>query len=393
MPQKKTKQPHCRVLIIAGEASGDLHGASLVKAVKARPTNTSIHFIGIGGQYMQEAGVELIMKSDELSVVGIIEVITKLNQLYKAKQLIKEQLHHHKPDLVVLIDYPGFNLHIAKLAKEAGIKVLYYISPQIWAWRRGRLKKIKRYVDHMMVILPFETKYYEDADIPVTFVGHPLTEAVMCDLTAEQAREKIGIPTTDQHVVGLMPGSRTQEIQRLLPEMLKAASQLLNLFPDIQFVLPLASTITRQDIDDYLKHYKHHQLPIIFTRNIYTAIQASDVVIVASGTATLEIGLLETPMVILYKLSWLSYGIGKCLVHLSAISLCNIILGKRVCPELLQQKACAKTIVKEVMALLNNPSQYAETVHALQQLKPLLDKGNAAKNAATVFLELLDDSK
>lgn len=392
-----TKPTPTRVLIIAGEASGDHHAADLINALQKQYPNQHWQFTGIGGPNMRKAGTNLLMDANELSVVGLIEILLKGRALLKAKRLIKKQLYATPPPhAVILVDYPGFNLHIAKLAKRANLRVIYYISPQVWAWRKSRLQFIKKWVDHMIVILPFEKSLYDKASIPATFVGHPLTTQAICPLTSAQAREFIGVKTKEggshkanSPLVALMPGSRLQEIQRLLPEMLKAAVQLQTQLPSVQFCLPIAPNLPQTLIEGYLKAYP--ALPITLTRETYPAIKAADLVIVASGTATLEVGLLETPMVIVYKLSWLSYFIAKHMVYLSEISLCNIILGKRLCPELLQQHACALTIANEAFNLLTNSRQRAHTIAALQTLKSCLHlPNNAAENAAKVVLKCLE---
>ena len=232
-------------MIVAGEASGDIYGAALVS--EANTLVPGIQFFGIGGTRMREAGVETLVDSSDMAVVGLVEVIKHFDVISAAFGKLKQIILQAPPDLLILIDYPGFNLRLAKVAKKAGIKVLYYISPQIWAWRQGRVKKIARLVDHMAVILPFEAPFYEKAGVPVTFVGHPMLDLVQVQLDRSAAATSFSLDPA-RKVVGLFPGSRHNEIERLLPVIIGAATRLKEQFPDIQFILPLASTLSSNDI-------------------------------------------------------------------------------------------------------------------------------------------------
>ncbi|MEI7817782.1 MAG: lipid-A-disaccharide synthase, partial [Desulfuromonadales bacterium] len=312
-----------RIMIVAGEASGDIYGADLV--TESNKLATDIHFSGIGGTRMREAGVETLVDSSDMAVVGLVEVIKHFDVISSAFRKLKQILLDTPPDLLILIDYPGFNLRLAKVAKKAGVKVLYYISPQIWAWRQGRVKKIARLVDHMAVILPFEAAFYEKAGIPVTFVGHPMLDLVKVAIDRSAAATSFNLDPA-QKIVGLFPGSRRNEIERLLPVIIGAATKLKERFPDIQFILPLASTLSN---DDIIPQLKAAGLGVTTTRDrIHDMIRACDAVISVSGTVTLEIALVGTPMVIIYKLSPLTYQIAKRLVKVPNIGLCNIVAGE-----------------------------------------------------------------
>jgi lipid-A-disaccharide synthase len=372
------------IMIIAGETSGDLHGSNLVKAMlQIDPT---LRFCGIGGRRMQEAGVDLMAHAADMAVVGLTEVIVKVNQIRRVLNLMKCKLQEMKPDLLILIDYPDFNLMLGKTAKALGIKIFYYISPQIWAWRPGRIKKIKKIVDKMAVILPFEEQLYREANVEATYVGHPLLDTVKTRYARQEAMKKFGLQEGGT-TVGLLPGSRKTEVSRLLPVMIKAAEILVNQSPGLQFVLPLADTLDQSFVDHILKQSSvsvrmiHHDM--------VDAIQVSDIVIVASGTATLETALMGKPMVIVYKVSPLSYYIAKKIITIKHIGLANIIAGKTIVPELIQNEANPECIAQTVVDILNDKNRMDEIKMELNKIKESLGQPGAAERTARLAYGML----
>lgn len=372
-------------MIVAGEASGDIYGAELVReALKLSP---DIQFTGIGGARMREAGVNTLVDSGDMAVVGLVEVIKHFDVISSAFMKLKKIILNSSPDLLILIDYPGFNLRLAKVAKKAGVKVLYYISPQIWAWRQGRVKKIARLVDHMAVILPFEAPFYEKAGVPVTFVGHPMLDLVNVSMDRSTAAASFNLDPAHK-IVGLFPGSRRNEIERLLPVIIETAVTLKERFPDIQFILPLASTLRDDDIVPLLTAAG---LEVITTRDrIHDMIRACDAVISVSGTVTLEIALVGTPMVIIYKLSPLTYQLAKRLVKINNIGLCNIVAGETVVQELIQDEANPAAIAAEIGKLLTNVPYQETTRQKLGSVRSKLGCGNASACVAQLACNLME---
>lgn len=373
-----------RIMIVAGEASGDIYGADLVR--EANRLDPELHFVGIGGQRMREAGVETLVDSADMAVVGLVEVLKHFDVISAAFLKLKKILREDPPALLILIDYPGFNLRLAKVARRAGVKVLYYISPQIWAWRQGRVKKIARLVDHMAVILPFEAAFYERAGLPVTFVGHPLLDMVQVSMNREQAAAGFGLDPS-RKIVGLFPGSRTNEIERLLPVIIDSARLLKDRFPDIQFAVPVASTLNQDDLEH---QFLAAGLDVTFTHErIHDLIRACDAVISVSGTVTLEVALIGTPMVIIYKLSPLTYLLAKRLVKIEHIGLCNIIAGETVVRELIQHEANPGMISAEIEKILGNVQYADEIKQKLSAVRSQLKSGGASANVARLALALM----
>ncbi|MBW2595253.1 MAG: lipid-A-disaccharide synthase [Deltaproteobacteria bacterium] len=379
--------PHSRfkeVMIVAGEASGDLHGFNLVKAMHR--IDPRIRFYGIGGEKLREAGVEIVANSSEMAVVGLTEVLSKLGFILKVRRKLKKFLQEKRPDLLILIDYPDFNLPLAKEARKNGVKVFYYISPQVWAWRKGRIHTIAKLVDRMAVILPFEAPIYERVKLDVSFVGHPLLDAVKRKYTREEALQKFdlrdGITT-----VGILPGSRDSEVMKLLPEMLKAAEILEDRQPSVQFVLPLADTLNYDFVADIVSQYSANVK--IVKDDVYDVIGLSDIAMVASGTATLETALLGTPMVIVYKISTLSYLIGRAVVNVDNIGLVNIIAGKTVVPELIQGDANPEKMADEVYNILTSGSRMDEMKKELLDVSKKLGGPGASERTARLACEMI----
>ena len=371
---------------MAGEASGDAHAARLVNELKK--LDDSVNFRGMGGDNLRKAGVNVFIDMTELAVVGLVEVLLKYNVIKAELNKLKQDIKDNPPDLLILVDYQEFNQRLAAYAKSIGIKVLFYIGPQVWAWRPKRVYKMAKIVDHMAVILPFEKKLYEDADVPVTFTGHPLTSDVVIDKTKQQARTQLQID--DVTTLGLFPGSRSGEIKRVLPILLETAKLIKKEKPDIQFVLPVASTVKEEDLLPYQALLT--ELPVRTTREpFYDVIQACDVILTASGTAILEIGLLEVPMVIVYKIAALSHFILKFLVSVKHLGLVNIIPGKEIVKEFIQQNAKPKDISKEALRLLNDKKYYDTMQHELSLIRAQLGGGDGAKNVATLAYTMMNE--
>jgi lipid-A-disaccharide synthase len=371
-------------MIVAGEASGDLHGASLVKeALKVDP---SLSFFGIGGSRMRAAGVVTLTDAAEIAVVGLVEVISHFPVIYRAFNQLKKILQTDPPDLVILIDYPDFNLRLAKIAKKANVRVLYYISPQVWAWRVGRVKKIGRVVDHMAVVFPFEVPFYEKEYVPVTFVGHPLVDAVQPSMTHSRAQEKFGIDPA-RKTVGLFPGSRRQEIKNLFPVILESAALLLREFPDVQFILPLASSLKRNDIAAFIDS---SGLDItVVEESGYDVMQVCDAIICVSGTVTLEIAMIGVPMVIIYKVSPITYMIGRHLIKVDHIGICNIVAGERAVKELIQRDAVPEKIVAEISRILTDREYQLSIREKLGLVRMKLGSGGCSAKVAEIAMNML----
>lgn len=360
-----------------------MHGGNLVRAALA--LDPTLSFTGIGGPSMRAAGVTTVVDASEMAVVGVVEVLKHLGTIKRAYDAMK-QLLAEKPAAIVLIDYPDFNLLVARVAKRLHVPVLFYISPQVWAWRTGRVHKIKRLVDQMAVVFPFEVPFYEKAGVPVTFVGHPLLDTVGSTMTRDEAVCALGLDPA-RPVVGLFPGSRRSEIARLFDTVLGAGRFVASKRPDAQFVLPLASSLTEADIDELLRA---SGLPVTVTRgNVHDVMRACDVAATVSGTVTLELALMGVPMSILYKVAPLSYAIGKRLIRIDHIGLCNIVAGERVVPERIQHEATPEKIGGDVISFLSDPTGAAAIREKLLSIRHLLGDGGASARVARLLFDLI----
>jgi lipid-A-disaccharide synthase len=374
-----------QIMIVAGEASGDLHGGNLVRAM--HKIDPELRFYGVGGRNLKETGVELVADAAQMAVVGLTEVASKLGMILKIMSQLKASLRKVSPDLVILIDYPDFNLPLARAAKKCGVKVFYYISPQVWAWRRGRIGKIKETVDRMAVILPFEADIYKEAGVDVTFVGHPLLDVVRTKYPRREALRRFGL-SEEKTTVGILPGSRQSEVKRLLPVMLGAASIIERQISSVQFVLPLADTLDKTFVSKILAKY-----PVevrIIPDEVYDVIGCTDVAMVASGTATLETALMETPMVIIYKVSAPSYYVGKMVINVDHIGLVNIIAGKAIVPELIQDEASPDKIAHEVINMLTTPRRMEHIKEELKKIRNMLGSQGAAERVARLAYDMIN---
>jgi lipid-A-disaccharide synthase len=366
-----------KILVIAGEASGDLHGANLIAELRLREMDLTV--FGVGSRRMREAGVTMLADAAEISVVGATEVLTHIGAIYRVYAKLKRFLRNERPDLVVLIDFPDFNILVGRSAQKVGIPVLYYISPQVWAWRKGRARKIARLVRAIMVLFPFEVDIYRREGADVRFVGHPLVDVAVSSLTQEEARRSLGI-APDRRTVALLPGSRVKEIENLLPDMLAAANILRGRFPDVQFILPVAPTL---DAGLVGRHVAAGSVPVtVVDGRAYDVLRAADAAIVTSGTATLETGLMAVPMVIIYRISKLSYAIGRMIIDVKNIGLVNIVAGKTVVPELIQEHVSPGRIAAEIGSFLADPGRHHQVVSELQLIRQRLGEGGASRRAA-----------
>ncbi|MFH1758098.1 MAG: lipid-A-disaccharide synthase [Pseudomonadota bacterium] len=372
-----------KILIVAGEASGDLHGSGVVRALLRLSPDVQVY--GVGSGNMRQAGAELIIDSSQLAVVGITEVFGQIGNLLKGYWQLKQFIKTNHLSLLILIDFPDFNLMLARVAKGVGVPVLYYISPQVWAWRSGRVQKIAKRVDKMAVILPFEVAIFRQAGLEVEFVGHPLLDV----LNANQ--HEIAPPHTEEWrgdpLIALLPGSRVKEVNSLLPSLIRAAEIIGENKAGARFILAVAPSLNLQEVKEFLKSA---DLSVTIVQGqTYQAIKAADLVIVASGTATLETAILGKPMVILYRVSSLSYWIGKILVKTNWIGLVNIVAGRRVVPELLQHEAKGERIAAEVLKILEDESARQEVLQGLAEVRDKLGTPGAAERVAQIALKMI----
>lgn len=382
MPNEKK-----HITIVSGEASGDLHAASLVRNLRAQYPEIQFDITGIGGKHLQQEGVNILNFLAETGVTGATEVLRHAFTLRRAYKIIQNHLQNHPPDLLILVDYPGFNLRLAKFAKaKLGLRILYYISPQIWAWKAGRIETIRKHIDHMAAILPFEKKIYDQAHVPCSFVGHPLLSNLAHAPTQKQARLNLNLPLNKQ-IVALLPGSRKNEIRQHLPVLNKAALLLLKSFPELKFILPIANTLTENEIKAYLSP----DLPIhLVHEQAIDAIAASNCVAVASGTASLECALLEKPMCIIYKASPLTYIIATQLMRVQYLGLCNLIAKRMIVPELMQYDCAPEQVAEVLKTLLTDTKTQTTMIQNLQALKASLNSANTTCSLAEVVYQMLN---
>jgi len=372
------------IMVSAGEASGDQHAAHALAALKEQ--GLEFDAFGMGADQLQAQGVRIDVDCRELAVIGLIEVLRNLPALYQRLFHLVKLIKTRKPDLIVLVDYPEFNLKLAWWVRKLNIPILFYISPQVWAWRTKRVHKIGRRIDHMAVIFPFEEKFYADANIPVTYVGHPLIDTAKCELDTDAARSSLGLNPPEQ-LVALIPGSRNGELMRNLPVMLDAAAELLKSLPTTEFVIPIAATLDRSALDALLKDRK---LPItLIDGQICPVLRASDAALTASGTATLETALMGTPMAVVYRMNDLTYKIMSRLVQIDDIGLVNIVATKRIVEEFVQDDANGEAIAVELNRLLTDAPYIQTMKENLLDVKERMGDGGASKQVATLMTEFL----
>lgn len=380
-------------MIVAGEASGDLHAAKLVKALDSTP-DANFAFSGCAGPRMRDAGVEPIVMADDLSIVGLPEIGRALPMFFNIFNTLKTAAVERKPDVIVLVDFPDFNLKLAKALSKQGFKIVYYISPQLWAWRQYRIRTIKKYVDLLISILPFEKDWYAKHGVDhVEYVGSPLAREVHATMSREDFYLTHNLDS-EKRLVALLPGSRHKEIVRILPVMLSAAGEMSKSDPALQFVIALASEENRIDVITMLKDARSNgvKLPeelLTVQNQTFNALNASDAAAVASGTATLETGIIGTPMAIVYKTSVLNYRLLRPLIEVEHFGLINLIAGERVAAELIQDEFNGSTLAAELFRLLE-PNENAHARDGLRAAVEKLGHGGASKRAAELILDLLE---
>ncbi len=381
-----------QVLVIAGEASGDIHAADFVRHLQQlRP---GIRVSAVGGQNLKASGADIIVRNSELSVVGLVEVISHFGPVIRAYRRVVEWLENQRPSLLVLVDFPEFNLMVAARARKLGIPVFYYISPQIWAWRQGRVKRIKRLVDRMAVILPFEKEFYSKYGFDVDFVGHPLLDSVHSRMSRAAFCQKYSIPPS-RSIVCLMPGSRLGEIRRHIKLFMETAVLLRDrLGENVEFFLPVAPGLQQEaedEIVDRIDELSRSGGPLVRILHdaAHEAMASAGLVIAASGTVTLEAAILNTPMIVTYRISPLTYLVGQRLVKVKWVSLVNLIAGREVVPEMLQDQARPENIARKAIELLENRSAREQMIQGLQETVRLLGEPGAAARAAAIASEML----
>jgi lipid-A-disaccharide synthase len=378
---KKTKD----VMIVAGEASADLHGSNLVRATKRM--DPTIRFYGVGGKQMEEAGVEILIPASDMAVVGLTEVFSKLPRIVKAHRTLKNLLKKSPPDLLIPIDYPGFNIHLAGQAKRYKVPVLYYISPQVWAWRTGRVKKIAKRVDRMAVILPFEEHFYRERGVDVEYVGHPLMDSIPQHLDKDELTRKMGLENA-YPVLGLLPGSRNEEIGNHLPVMIKAVEILSSKYPRLRGLLPVAPTIPTELVQSFIKESSVEIS--ISQHSFYHTLTPCDLALVASGTATVETAILGIPMILVYRTSAITFWVGKRVVKVPFLGLVNLVAGEQVIPELIQDDLTPDRLAHEAFEILEGVQKRQNMIEKLGMVKEKLGRGGASERTAKIAIEMLN---
>ncbi|MBN1962435.1 MAG: lipid-A-disaccharide synthase [Deltaproteobacteria bacterium] len=377
------------VLIIAGEASADLHGALVLRALhKIQP---QINVFGIGGNLMCEAGLNAIAKAEDISVGGFTEVIFAIPRIFGILRRITNAAAINKPNVAVLIDLPDFNLRLASRLKRLRIPIIYYISPQLWAWRPKRVAQIRKLVDRMLVILPFEEEFYRQHNVVAEFVGHPLVEELPLPSDHQTSRKTLDMDANSEQVIALLPGSRKQEVTRHLPIMLEGLNLLQQQQPDLQALIPIASTIPRSLVEAIL--IRSGAKAKLLDGQASTAISAADVAVVCSGTATLQTALLLRPMVVVYRVSWLTYHILKRLIRVAHIALVNLIAGKPLVTELIQHTFTPHSMAAELQHLLTDANARRQQENELAAIRAKLGEHGAAQRVAEVIGEYLNSNQ
>ena len=373
------------IMVITGEPSGDLHAAHLVREI--RQIKKTIYFSGIGGTHLDQQNVDLFYHISILSAMGLFEVLKQFKQIKEAFDLVKKKIRFHTPDLIILVDYPGFNLKVAQFAKHHfNSKILYYITPKVWAWKKSRIKKIKKYTDHAALILPFEKQIFKKAGIPSTFVGNPLLDEYPEHLSKPFLQLTCAASEKQPLVIGIFPGSRNAEIKNLLKLLLDAGEQIYRQNQDIRFIISKATSINKQQIENILVHTKNPHLFEIDSSSAKNIFLKSDLVIAASGTVTLEAALSCVPTIIVYKMSPITFRIATYVVKLKYVGLANLIVNDEVMPELLQNNATPDNISKKALFMIDHVDQFQ---HNLQRVRKLLGKPGAAHRAAHIAIEML----
>jgi lipid-A-disaccharide synthase len=378
--------PH--VLLVAGEASGDLHAASLLRALKERAPGLRV--FGMGGTHCQSEGLEALADARDISVMGLVEVLPAIPRILGVMRRLVAEARVRKPDLAILVDLPDFNLRLARKLKAQGIPVVFYVSPTVWAWRKGRIKTIKKVVDVMLCIFPFEAPFYAREGVEALYVGNPTLDELGPAPTQAVARAALGL-NADLPVLALLPGSRRGEIRRILPAMLQSARALLVERPGMQVVIPVAPTLDAQPLRE--EAARHGVVPIFIDGRAPEVVAASDAAIVASGTAVLEASLMLRPLVVVYRVAPLTYFIAKRMVKVAHVAIVNLLAGRLVVPELIQGAMTPARIVAEVRKLLDDPELRARQLADLSAVRSGLGEPGASARAAEAVLALWEKKK
>jgi len=379
-----------KLMILAGEVSGDIHAGKLVRELKESLPNA--HFFGMGGPVMEAAGVRLFYGLKDLAVLGLVEVLKKYTHFRRIFKHLAQVLERERPSALILVDYPGFNVRFAKVAKKLGIPVIYYISPQIWAWARWRRYVIAHRVNKMLVVFPFEKDFYKGTGLNVEYVGHPLADKLGLTFENKKSTEKVlsvkEIEEKKEPVVALLPGSRHHEVEKLFPLMVDSARLIREQIPGVRFVASAADKVFHKEM---VAQPGVKELSItILDEKASEIIQQADLALVASGTATLECGVMLTPMIIVYKVSFITWAIAQLVVRLPYIGLVNVVRGKKIMPEFVQFKAKPKDIADEAISVLKNGEKYLKCKKELQQVRRSIGEAGANRRAAQAVVNYLN---
>lgn len=376
-----------KIMFSAGEASGDMHGANLAKALKE--IDPDIELVGMGGQRMEEAGVRIIYDIKNLGFIGVGEILRKIPFFFRLRDFLIQTMQEEKPDVLVCIDYPGFNMRLIKKARAAGIRVIYYILPTIWAWHKSRGKVIAENTDLAISLFPFEARIYKDIGTNVTYAGHPLVDVVKPARTREEAALAFGLDP-EKPTILFMPGSRLQEVRGLLPYMAAAAKLIAERVPDVQFLLPQASTIDRTVLEELLP--ADGPTIHISEEGVYDMMEVSTAAVAASGTATLETALMGLPTLLIYRVSTLTYWLSKVLVHIKSIGLPNIIMGHRIMPELWQNEVTPEAIAGDMVQLLTDKDVWNERHEAMLAVRQEMGSPGAVQRTAETIIQFAKEN-
>ncbi len=377
------------LLIIGGEASADSHGARVMAALRRR--YPELHVFGVGGREMRAEGMEVVAPAEDMAVAGLTEVLRALPRIIGIRNRLLRAADTHRPMAAILIDHPDFNLRLAKHLKQRGIPVIYFISPQVWAWRRRRVETIRRLVDKMLVILPFEEEFYASHGVSAEFVGHPLVEELRDAPGKDEARIDLGLPLSEGPILALLPGSRRKEVTRHLPIMMRAIELLRERYPSLEVVVPVASTIPRELIEplvDSPAGSSRGRVRLVDGRAT-EVLAAADAAVVCSGTASLQAALLAKPIVVVYRVSWLTYQILRRMIRVAHIAMINLIAGRELVPELIQNTFTPRNVYRAVVDLIDDRDKRRELVGELESIRERLGRGRGAERVAEVVASFI----
>lgn len=376
-----------KIMFSAGEASGDMHGANLARALKA--LDPDIELLGMGGSQMAQAGVRIVYDINNLGFIGVGEILRKIPFFFRLRTQLLQVMQEEKPDVLVCIDYPGFNMRLIEKARAAGIRVVYYILPTIWAWHKSRGKVIAEHTDLAISLFPFEAKLYEELGARVAYAGHPLLDVVHPELTKDEALQAFGLDAAKQTIL-LMPGSRLQEVRGLLPVMLAAVKEIMAQRDGVQFLIPRASTIDESVLQELIPADLENVH--VASGHVYDMMNISTAAVAASGTATLETALMGLPTLLIYRVSSLTYWLSKILVHIQSIGLPNIIMGHRIMPELWQDEVTPEAIAADMVTLLTDKQAWQERHEAMLSVRKEMGEPGAVRRTAEIILQFAKEN-